>query len=117
MPDRLGDSWSPDPAKGGAPIAKKRLRLQCGICPKRGQNHSISQAWDRAGAQFHAIGNGGHELPVLGPGTVTRGTEDVMASNMDDYAIVIADRAGAIQFMSAGAEAMLGHSARDAVGQ
>ena len=39
------------------------------------------------------------------------------ASNMDGYAIVIADRAGNIQFWSRGAESMLGHAAQDVVGR
>src|SRR5215813_9504007 len=42
---------------------------------------------------------------------------DPMNSNMDDYAIVMADRAGTIQFINPGAEAMLGHRAIDAIGQ
>jgi PAS domain S-box-containing protein len=36
---------------------------------------------------------------------------------MDDHAIVIADRSGAIQFWSRGAEKLLGFSASDAVGR
>jgi PAS domain S-box-containing protein len=36
---------------------------------------------------------------------------------MDDYAVVIADRDGNIQFWSPGAEKMLGHSARDMAGR
>jgi PAS domain S-box-containing protein len=39
------------------------------------------------------------------------------ASNMDGYAIVVADRAGNIQFWSRGAEAMLGHAAQDVIGR
>lgn len=38
-------------------------------------------------------------------------------SNMDAYAVVIADRAGNIQFWSPGAERMLGHSRHEMVGQ
>lgn len=39
------------------------------------------------------------------------------ASNMDGYAVVVADRAGSIQFWSRGAERMLGHTAQDMIGQ
>jgi len=39
------------------------------------------------------------------------------ASNMDDYAVVVADRAGTIQFWSPGAERMLGHAAKDMIGR
>ena len=38
-------------------------------------------------------------------------------SNMDQYAIVMADRAGSIQFLSPGAETILGHSAREVTGR
>jgi PAS domain S-box-containing protein len=38
------------------------------------------------------------------------------ASNMDDYAVVIADRTGTIQFWSRGAETILGHAAADMIG-
>jgi PAS domain S-box-containing protein len=38
-------------------------------------------------------------------------------SSMNDYAVVMADRSGTIQFWSRGAEAMLGFAAADAVGK
>jgi PAS domain S-box-containing protein len=36
---------------------------------------------------------------------------------MDDYAVVVADRAGVIQLWSRGAERLFGHPAHEAVGQ
>ena len=39
------------------------------------------------------------------------------ASNMDGYAVVMADRAGTIQFWSKGAEALLGHAAQEMIGR